>query len=73
MKMALRLTVAAFGLASLNATAATRYVWQDIPSPATPYTTWTTAAHVIQDAVDAAQAGDTGLVAGGACVTDFDP
>ena len=45
--------------------AATRYVWQDSPSPGPPYTDWTTAAHVIQDAVDAAQTGDTVLVAGG--------
>ena len=48
-----------------NAPAATRYVWQSSPSPAAPYTNWATAAHVIQDAVDAAQTGDTVLVAGG--------
>ena len=37
--------------------------------PAPPYTNWTTAAHVIQDAVDAAQTGDTVLVAGGVYAT----
>ena len=34
-----------------SASAATRYVWQDSPSPAPSYTNWATAAHVIQDAV----------------------
>ena len=38
--------------------AATNYVWQDSPSPTPPYTDWTTAAHTLQDAVDAATEGD---------------
>ena len=42
-----------------QASAATRYVWQGSPVPAPPYTNWATAARVIQDAVDAAQPGDT--------------
>ncbi len=41
------------------------YVRQDSPAPAPPYATWDTAAHVIQDAVDAAQDGDTVLVTNG--------
>ncbi len=45
--------------------AAILYVWQDSPDPSPPYTTWNTAAHVIQDAVDAAQDGDTVLVTNG--------
>jgi hypothetical protein len=52
-----------------SAAAATRYVWQESPSPGPPYTNWTSAAHVIQDAVDAAQTGDTVLVAGGVYAT----
>jgi hypothetical protein len=42
-----------------------RHVWQDSPEPTPPYTTWDTAAHTIQDAVDVALAGDTVLVTNG--------
>ncbi len=52
-------------LAASAANAATRYVWQGSPSPAPPYTSWASAVHVIQEAVDAAQTGDTVWVAGG--------
>jgi uncharacterized repeat protein (TIGR01451 family) len=45
--------------------AATRYLWQDSSEPAVPCTDWVTAAHVIQDAVDAAVGGDTVPAAGG--------
>ena len=48
---------------------ATRYVWQDSPSPAYPYVTWETAAHAIQDAVDAALAGDVVWVTNGTYAT----
>jgi hypothetical protein len=47
--------------------AATNCVWQDSPSLGPPYATWATAARTIQDAVDAAQAGDTVLVTNGVC------
>jgi hypothetical protein len=45
--------------------AATLHVWPDSPSPAPPYAGWSTAARTIQDAVDAAAAGDTVLVTNG--------
>ncbi len=45
--------------------AATLYVWQDSPSPGSGFADWSTAAHTIQDAVDAAQATDTVLVTNG--------
>ena len=38
--------------------AATNYVWLSSPGCAYPYTDWSTAATNIQDAVDAANAGD---------------
>jgi uncharacterized delta-60 repeat protein len=42
-----------------------RYVAASSASPAPPYTNWATAAHVIQDAVDAALAGDEIVVTNG--------
>ena len=50
---------------SLTATAATLYVDVSNPTPATPYTNWSTAATDIQNAVDAAVAGDLILVTNG--------
>lgn len=52
-----------------NASAATNYVWQGSPSPTPPYSSWETAAHVIQDAVDVATDGDTVLVTNGVYTT----
>jgi hypothetical protein len=43
----------------------TLHVWQESPSPAPPYTTWETAAHTIQDAVDEALPSETILVTNG--------
>src|SRR5215467_643260 len=49
----------------LQTSAATLYVSQTSPNPTPPYATSDTAANNIQDAVDAANDGDTVLVAPG--------
>ena len=59
------LATATFGTLS----AATHYVSLDSPNPTPPFTNWATATHVIQDAVDAAKAGDTVLVTNGVYAT----
>jgi len=44
-------------------------VWQDSPNPTPPHADWATAAHTIQDAVDAAVAGDEIVVTNGIYTT----
>ncbi len=52
-------------MAATGARAETHYVWTASPSPGAPYTSWATAAHDLQSAVDAAGPGDTVLATNG--------
>ncbi|MCK5853427.1 hypothetical protein KAH27_10405, partial [bacterium] len=45
--------------------ATTNYVWQGSPTPTPPHSSWATAAHTIQDAVDHTPSGNTVLVTNG--------
>ncbi len=53
------------GLSITTKAASTLHVWQDSPNPTPPYSDWGTSATNIQDAVDAAAAGDEILVTNG--------
>jgi len=60
-----RVVAPALLLATFSSFAATLHVDVNSTNPVPPYTNWATAANVIQDAVDAASAGDTVLVTSG--------
>jgi hypothetical protein len=64
--LAARLFAAGLLLASIGSTLAeVRYVAVNSTKPSPPYTNWITAASIIQDAVDAAVAGDEIVVTNG--------
>src|SRR5512136_1775593 len=69
MTQTLCLTFAAFALAIFNVSAATLHVSLESTNPTPPYTNWATAARVIQNAVDAASAGDEIVVTNGVYAT----
>lgn len=58
-------SVAALLLCAHPAAGGTRYVSTGSPSPEAPFTNWLTAAHTIQEAIDAAESGDTVIVTDG--------
>ncbi len=64
-----RLATGALLLAANGAIAAVRYADASNAHPAPPYTSWATAAATIQQAVDAAQAGDEVVVTNGIYAT----
>ncbi len=70
---ALNVALALFLLCSGGALAAVRYVHVDNINATPPYTNWTTAATNIQDAVDAAVAGDEIVVSDGSLRTSLAP
>ncbi len=65
MKNSISLTVITLLLAVSSLSAATHYVSLESTNPTPPYTNWATAATNIQEAVDAAAAGDEVVVTNG--------
>src|SRR5262245_26011339 len=59
------LLICAAALIASSSAATVRYVNRANPTPASPYTSWTTAATGIQEAVDVSVAGDEVVVTNG--------
>src|SRR5436190_21409886 len=67
--LSLRVTLSIAVFLALNASADVHYVDLNSTNAAPPYTNWVTAATNIQDAVDAAAAGDEVVVTNGLYAT----
>ena len=65
MRRCLSIIAILIALSAVFSRATTHFVALNSPNPTAPYTNWDTAAHVIQDAIDAAESGDTILVTNG--------
>ena len=59
----------AAGMVSMASGQTTRYVWPDSPASAPPYEDWNSAAHTIQEAVDACASNDVVVVTNGTYAT----
>ena len=59
----------AMGMAAAASGQTTRYVWPDSPAAAPPYGDWHSAAHTIQEAIDACDSNDVVVVTNGVYAT----
>ena len=69
MRIQCKLAFVFLGVSPFSIWAATHYVWQSSTGQVPPFLTWATAATNIQDAVDAAVAGDEIVVTNGTYAT----
>ncbi len=57
--------VSSLPVSGIGLIVADRFVWLDSPNPTPPFTTWATASHTLQEAIDLAGEGDTVWVTNG--------